>query len=234
MATTGTYQFGQTLLASELVQEAFSRLQLRGPAITDAHMVDARLSCNFLNAEWANKGVALWDVALYTHPIPLTPGTATYTLPIQIVMLLDVYIDTGTAPNVTSRYMYPLSRTEYAQVPNKQQVGFPSTFWFNRQIQPTITFWNVPDTNGPYLFRAYVQQQMQDTVLGGPLQADLPFRLVDAYAAGLAARLSEKWRPDRQEALEAKAKMAWDLAAAADTEDVNLHITPMLASYYRR
>lgn len=234
MTTTGTYTFGQYLLASEIVLEAFSRIQLRGAAITEQHMVDARLSCNFLNSEWSNKGVSLWDVTLYTVPLPLIQGVATYTLPLQTIMILDAYIDTGTSPNITSRYLYPLSRTEYAQIPIKEQQGSPNTFWFDRQIQPTITLWNVPDQNGPYTLRMYIQQQMQDTELGGPVQADLPFRLIDAYAAGLAARLAEKWRPDQLDRLDKKAAQAWDLAGSGDTENVNMHITPLLSSYYRR
>jgi hypothetical protein len=234
VSTTGTYNFGQTLTASQIVLEAFARLQLRGPAITQQHMEDARLSCNFLNSEWSNRGVALWDVALYTVPVPLVQGVPTITLPPETVMLLDVYIDTGTAPNVTSRYMYPLSRTEYAQVPNKQQQGFPSTYWFDRLITPTITLWQVPDGNGPYTLKMYVQNQMQDTALTGTKQADLPFRMLDAYASGLAARLAEKWAPDKYEALEARYEKAWTLGAGEDTENVALHISPMLASYYKR
>ena len=62
--------------------------------------------------------------------------------------------------------LYPLSRNDWAAIPNKSQQGRPTSFWFDRSLSPTtgqsLNIWLVPDGNGPYQLNYYHYDRMQD------------------------------------------------------------------------
>ncbi len=88
-STSGTYSWG--LDGSQVLLEAFSRIELRPPAITGPHMVEARRSLNLALQSMANSGMPLlWAVDLIT--INLVAGVAVYSLPLNTADLLDVYV----------------------------------------------------------------------------------------------------------------------------------------------
>jgi hypothetical protein len=125
-------------------------------------MTAARMASNLLLANWANRGVNLWAVDLIT--VPLVQGQATYSVDSNTVVMLDAYIETVTDGVATDRIILPVSRTEYASYPNKQQQGFPTVFWFDRLISPEVTLWPVPDGTQTYL-KYYRVRQIQDSNL---------------------------------------------------------------------
>ena len=135
------------------------------------------------------------------------------------------------------RVIYPVSRTEYASYPNKAQQGYPSIFWFDRLINPTLTLWLVPDGNGPYSCYIYSMQQTYDVVTQGGATLDLPWRFLEAFCAALAAKLAWKYPPPMTSGitvtmLEQRAQQAWDWASQQDVEETNLFIVPGLQSYF--
>lgn len=71
----------------------------------------------------------------------------------------------------------------------------------------------------------------------GGVTLDVPYRFLEAFAAGLAAKLAEKYPPpppNTIERLEMKAEKAWMKAAKQDSElGVELYVIPGLNSYYR-
>lgn len=230
MTTSGTYAFNPS--TSNLVLQAFARCGVRRTAVVQEHLTDAQVEANLLLSEFANKGPNLWNVSLQTEV--LVPGTATYNVPPQTVMILDAYISTTSNGVVTDRIITPVSRTEYASYPNKEQEGYPTVFWFNRQISPTVTVWQVPDTSQVYTLKYYVYTQMQDASMAGGLNMDMPYRFLDAFVSGLAARLSVIYAPDRLQMLRAEADRTWAIAAEQDIENVPVYITPGLSGYFRR
>ncbi|MDE2106473.1 MAG: hypothetical protein KGL39_55175, partial [Patescibacteria group bacterium] len=130
-------------------------------------------------------------------------------------------------------YLWPLSRTEYAQLPNKLSPGRPTQYWFDRTIQPSLTTWPVADTGSWYAFIAYRMRQIQDANPIGGQVLDIPNRALQAFTAELTAALAEKYKPEQWVAKAAAAKMAWDAFANADTEYVSAYLTPSVAdSYY--
>ena len=123
-------------------------------------MINARLAANLLLVEWSIEVPNLWTVDLQTTN--LIAGQATYDVDPTTVAILDAYID---IPNGNGTYtgliIYPISRTEYASLPEKAQQGRPTVFWFDRLISPTITLWNVPDPSQTYVLRYYRVRQIQ-------------------------------------------------------------------------
>lgn len=227
MTSSGTYNFspsvGQILLA------AYARLQIRRASLLQEHMTDGFNETNFLFSQWSNLQPSLFTVDLVT--VPLVQGTATYNVDTSTVMILDAYIEYGNP--TTDRLIFPISRTEYASYPNKQQQGFPTVFWFDRLISPTITLWLVPDQNGPYTLKYYRCTQNQDANLPSGETPAIPYRFIDAMVAGLAHRLSRIWKPEMEQMRKADADEAWRIAAGNDVENVSLFLSPGLSSYYR-
>ena len=231
MSSSGTYNF--SLTTGESVITAFRRVQVFAPSFRQDHMVAAREEMNLLFVEWSNKQVNLFKVTLTS--VPLVSGTAVYSVPANVIMVLDAYITRNAGTTQASDiYITPLSRTEYASISNKQVPGMPTQFWLDRLISPTITMFSVPDANGPYVLNYYSCIQMQDLNLAGGETPDIPYRWLDAFVAGLAHRLSRGYAPKLEALREKDAKEAWSVAATQDTENVGLSIAPSIRRYFLR
>lgn len=234
MTTSGTYDFNPSL--GEIVLNAFARCGIRRTALLQEHMVDARNEANFMLSEWSNKGVNLWKVDKVSTP--LVVGTSTYPAGTnandarRTVMVLDAYIRTSSGSSQYDRVIMPISRTEYSATPNKNLEAPPTVFWFDRLISPTITLWPVPNQTGLTL-EYYRVSQVQDANFSNGQTMDIPYRWLDAAAAGLAARLAVIYSPDRVTFLDPRAAVAYQTAAGQDVENVPLYIMPGLSSYYR-
>ena len=142
MTVSGTYNYNPSL--GELTLYAFNLCGIRNTALLQEHMESARMAANLLLGRWSSEGVNLWMVNLQT--IPLVKGQSTYSVPGNNIVMLDTYIETddGIGPPI-DRLILPISRTEYASYPNKEQQGFPTTYWQDRLINSTVTIWPVPD-----------------------------------------------------------------------------------------
>lgn len=215
--------------AGSLLLTAFQRCGIKPSELTATHMTEGEKACNFVLSEISNLAPNLWEVALQS--VPLMHGVSTYTVPAETVMILDMYISYGT-PTI-DRYIRQLSRTEYASIPNKALQAFPNQFWFDRLVSPTITFWPVPDGNGPYVARYYSCRQTQDAVLANGLTVEVPYRFLDAYVSGVAWKLAELYQPSLEDKLFARYDRAWKIASGSDTENVSLMIVPGLGGYYQ-
>lgn len=231
MTSSSTYAFSPS--NGELVLAAYERIQIRAPSIRQEHMQSARRELNFLFGEYSNRQVNLWEV-LRTQTT-LTQGTATYTLTTQTIIVLDasIVLSFGTQQE-SRRFITPISRTEYLSYANQQVQGPPTVYWMDRTISPTITFWPVPDGNGPYTFDYFSVTQQQDANLAGGETPDAPYRWFDTIVAGLAHRLARIYAPQMEAIRKMDAKESWDIAAAQDTEPVPLVLAPAILSYYRR
>lgn len=141
----------------------------------------------------------------------------------------------GQAPNAQpfDRIMTPISRNDYAALPNKLIQQPPTQFWFNRQaFQPQVSVYPVPDQNGPYSMLAYNVTQLENAGLTGADKPDIPYRFLEALCADTAAHFSMKWAPDRAEELVAYAGMVWVEAASEDRERVSAFMQPDMSGYF--
>jgi hypothetical protein len=146
--------------------------------------------------------------------------------------MLDAYVTTGTGTSAINRLILPISRTEYASYPNKQQQGFPTTYWFDRLLSPTVTLWPVPDGN-EVSFSYYRVRQVQDSNLTSGQTVEIPYYFLEAFAYGLAQRLAMIWSPDKMQFLKPLADEAYDLAVRQNVETAQQYISPTISSYFR-
>jgi hypothetical protein len=232
MTTSGTYTFNPSL--GEITLYAYNLCGLRNTSLLQEHMEAARMSANMLCSNWSNRGVNLWAVDLVT--VPLVEGQATYNVDLNTVMILDAYmqIDNGGGQPI-DRIIMPVSRTEYASYPNKEQQGFTTTFWFDRLISPnpTVTLWPVPDGTSAQSLKYYRVRQIQDANLQNGAQVEIPYLWMDAFAYGLAARLAVIWAPDKLQMLKPLADEAYTIAAEQNIEQAQQYISPQIAGYFR-
>ncbi len=230
MTSSGTYSYNPSI--GEVVIYAFNVCQIRSTSLAQEHLHSARQAMNMMLSRWSNLGPDLWKVD--TETITLIEGQSTYSVPSDTVMILDMYARTPSGTANTDRIMMPISRTEYASYPNKLQQGFPTVFWFDRLISPTVTVWPLPDGSGnPATITYYRVTQVQDANLPGGETIDVPYRWLDAFANGLAYYLSRIWQPQLAGQLKQDADEAYSIAAAQDTENVSVYISPMIGGYFR-
>ncbi len=230
MTTSGTYAYNPSL--GEMTLYAFNLCGVRSTSILQEHMTSARTATNLMLSQWANRGVNLWKVDLVT--VPFVTGQSTYDVEAKTVMILDAYVTTTSSGQNIDRIILPVSRSEYASYPNKQQEGFPTIYWFDRLINPTITIWPVPNTStGPSSLSYYRVTQVEDSYVENGQTVDIPYRWLDAFANGLAYRLARIWSPQLVAQLKPEADESYAIAAQQDTEDVNLFISPIVSGYWR-
>jgi hypothetical protein len=221
MTTSGTYTFGNTEQI-DIITEAYERVG-RNPATLSSNDIDsARRSINYMFSDWANNGPNLWAVDLQS--ITLLPGVLYYDLEPRTVSILQVYTRTMSGAQATDLMMSPISRAEYDAIPNKAQLGQrPFQYYFDRTITPRLYIWQAPQDVGITLF--YHRMKIQEDAGEFTDSMDAPNRWMEAIAAGLAAKLSVKFAPDRLEFLQGLADGAYTRAAAEDREKVPLRIT---------
>ena len=239
MATSDTYSFNPGL--GELTIYAYNLIGVRGTALLQEHMEAARMASNMLCSRWSNMGVNLWAVDLVTTP--LVTDQATYSVDANTVMILDAYVQNDDSGANIDRIIMPVSRTEYASYPNKEQQGFPTVYWFDRLISssrstgsagPSITLWPVPNTdNGPQSLKYYRVRQIQDSALSNGQTVEIPYLWLEAFAYGLAMRLAQIWNPAAVAMIKPMADEAYQIAASQNIETAQQYISPMISGYFR-
>lgn len=230
MTTSGTYSFNPSL--GEIVLYSYNIAGLRNTSLTQEHMESAKMATNMMLASWANQGVNLWKVELITTT--LVQGQTTYSVDQNIVMVLDAYVETiNSSSQPIDRIILPVSRTEYASYPNKQQQGYTTVYWFDRLISPTITLWPVPDGTSAQYLKYYAVTQVQDSNFTSGQTVDIPYRWLEAFSDGLAYRLAKIWKPEIAVALKAVADDSYRIASQQDVEQAQQYISPQIVGYYR-
>jgi len=220
MATSGSRDFN--LDVGEVIEEAYERCGLEVRTGYDART--ARRSLNLMFADWANRGLNLWTVKQGT--ITLTQGQAQETLLDDVVDLLDVVVRRDGTDFEVER----ISRGEYATLPNKTTQGRTSQYWLNRQIDPVINLWAVPENSTDQLIYYYVRRiEDADSLVD---TTDMPFRFFPCMVAGLAYYMAMKRAPERVQMLKSVYEEEFQRAADEDQGRTPLKLQPSL-SYLR-
>ena len=216
MTTSGSRDFN--IDVGEIIEEAYERCGLEVRTGYDART--ARRSLNLMFADWANRGINMWTVAQGT--ITLTQGQATQTLTADVVDVLEVVLRRSNTDFEVER----ISRGEYATLPNKTTQGRPSQFWFNRQIDPVINLWAVPENSTDQLIYYYVQRIEDADALVNT--TDMPFRFYPCMVAGLAYYIAMKRAPERIQLLKSVYEEEFQRASDEDEDRVPLKLQPSI------
>lgn len=228
MATSNSFAFNPSL--GETVIYAYNRCGIRGTALLQEHMEAARMAANMVLADFSNRGVNLWQVVLESQP--LTQGVSTYDVDPAVVVILDGYISIPNGTTTIDRYILPVSRTEYASYPNKEQTGFPATYWNDRLLQPTVTLWPVPP-NSTWVFNYYVLKQAQDAAFTSGQNVAIPALWLKAFSDALSVELAVIWAPDRLSFLSPMADKSYTMASETNEEIATTYISPVVSGYWR-
>jgi len=230
MTTSGTYSFDPALV--EVTDEAFERIGIDPKDLNSRHFRAARRSLEFMLASWANVGILLWAVDQVT--VTLTQGTASYATPVGTTAILEMILRRVSGSVYFDTVIFPMQRDEYLAIPSKTQQGLPSRYYFDRTMTlasvpvvagatgPTIILWSSPDRSTDQMIY-YRLRRLQDAGVGTNT-LDVPYRWQEALAAGLTARMAEKFMPVsadssiKQSSLNKRAKEALDLAMQEDRQ----------------
>jgi hypothetical protein len=138
----------------------------------------------------------------------------------------------GKTAQSIDRLILPVSRTEYASYPNKDQEGFPTTYWQDRLISGNVTLWPVPD--GTQTALSYYQVcQIDDANFASGQTVNVPAYFLEAFAYGLAQRLAMMWAPEKVAMIKPLADEAYSIAAQQNVETAQQYISPMISGYFR-
>jgi hypothetical protein len=221
MATSGTTSFNLDI--DDVIEESFERCGIRNTKGYD--LKSSRRSLNLLFSEWGNRGIHLWKVELKNQL--LTAGTITYNTPSDCSDVLEAYV--STSESITSSTqdvsLTKIDRSAYAALPNKGQTGQPSQYYIDRQTTPTISLYLAPDANTYTYLKYYYIQRIQDAG-SYTNQADLPYRFLPCMVSGLSFYLSQKYAPDRIQALKLLYEDELERALQEDGQRTSLYISP--------
>lgn len=131
------------------------------------------------------------------------------------------------------RLLYPMSRNDYAAIPNKFQQGTVNSFWFDRTSPiPIMNMYLAPSNTGPQVMMIYRSKQIATASLQNGATPDIPYRALEACVSDLAARLAQKFAPAKWPMMAAEAKAQWKEFADEDTERVSLYISGDVSGYW--
>ena len=217
MTTSGSTDF--ELDVSDYIEEAFERCGLE--VRTGYDLKTARRSLNLMLAEWANRGLNQWTIEQTT--VTLTRGTGSYNLGTSTIDVLSAVLRRST----TDLSLERISRSDFINIPTKTTQARPSQFFVDRQINPVLKIWPVPENStDTILIDKLVRMDDGDAYTN---TMDVPFRFYPCLAAGLAYYIAVKRAPDRVQMLKSIYEEEFNRAAAEDIDRAAFNIQPSMA-----
>ncbi len=165
------------------------------------------------------------------YMVQSVPNANSFTLNVTFNATSNSQVTVNGGSAAIDLLMYPLSRNDYAAIPQKGQQGRPTSIWFQREINPQITIWPAADAVAPYQFQGYLLRQIQDANPVGGQTMDLPYRAFYAFVSALAVDLAMKVSPDRLSFLVPAATAAWEAFSEDDREKVPVYMVPDFSGY---
>ena len=220
MAVSGSTDF--ELDVSDYIEEAYERCGLE--VRTGYDLKTAKRSLNLMLADWANRGLNQWTIEQTT--VSLTEGTAEYTLGASTIDVLDAVIRRSGTDFALER----ISRGDYINIPTKTTKARPSQFFIDRQINPVLKLWPVPENStDTVIIDKLVRMDDADTFTN---TMDLPFRFYPCLAAGLAYYIALKRAPQRLQILKAVYEEEFERAMTEDRDRASFNVVPQY-EYFR-
>lgn len=181
-----------------------------------------------LNVDWTHPyayqtGVTRWvdvvtPVAAMTYRVREIGGA---TLNIQEIYFGNTTIDLKITP---------VSRDTYLSYSQKFVQGRPSTYYFDKSLEPNINIWPTPTADYRVLQYSFVRTMYDAGEFFNT--TSVPARMYPALAAGLTWMLAVKYKPEMADSFKAQYDETFTLATANDSENVDMTIGYDLNSYY--
>ena len=207
---------------SDYIEEAFERCGIE--VRTGYDLKTAKRSINLMLADWANRGLNQWTIE--TVELTLVSGQQDYSLGADTIDVLSPVVirqNDGTS-NQSDIEIERVSRGEWLNIPNKEQLGRPIEYFVDRSLTPIVKVWPKPDGSGYKLvYDRLVRMDDADTYTN---TMEIPFRFYPCFVAGLAYYIAMKRAPDRVQLLKAVYEEEFDRAATEDRDRASLIITP--------
>ncbi len=235
--TSGTVIFDKNFSIDEIIEEAYERIGSQG--VSGYQLKTARRSLNILFQEWGNRGLHYWqiannditlvaDQAVYTMFRSTGDGTSDATAVYGVDDVLEaVYRNSSNVDTPLTK----INRSTYQALSNKTSTGTPTQYYVQRFIDKvTITLYLTPGSSeaGNKLNYYYVKR-IQD--VGDYTNAtDVPYRFVPCMCSGLAFYLSQKYAPERVQAMKLYYEDELQRALEEDGSSSSAYITPKV--YY--
>jgi hypothetical protein len=220
MATSGSRNF--ELDVADYVEEAFERCGLE--VRTGYDLKSAKRSLNLMLAEWANRGLNQWTITQRSQA--LVSGTGNYTLTNDVIDILSVVVRRGGTDYTLER----ISRADYLNIPTKATEGRVTQFFLDRQIDPELKLWPVPDNSTDVVY--YDALTRMDDADKATNTMEVPFRFYPCLAAGLAYYISIKRAPNRVQLLKAVYEEEFERAMSEDRDRASFNVVPQY-EYFR-
>jgi len=237
MATSGTTVFESGFSISDIVEEAYERIGIKG--VSGHQLKTARRSLNIMFQEWGNRGLHFWEVK--NNSITLVDGQAEYTMyrstadgtsDATAVYGVDDILEASyrNSSNVDFS-LTKINRSNYQGLSSKTQEGTPTQYFVQRFIdRVTITLYLTPgSTEAGNFLNYYYVSRIQDAG-NYSNEADVPYRFVPCMVAGLAYYLAVKDAPDRIQMLKMLYEDELKRALEEDGSSSSTFITPK--TYY--
>lgn len=218
MATSGTYLWSPEL--ADMVDEAFERCRIDPATLDIRHILSARRSIRFMLAHWSTRSLSEFRVEQLQ--VPMVQGQATYTLDLQYLDILQAALrrDSVDTPVIN------VSRTEFLDIPSKDTEGRVDRYFVDKARDALVlTLWPLPENSTDILLLDVVRRfEDHNWASQNP---DIPYHMREAFVAGLAARMAEKYGPPELEnGMFMKAEAMLKLAEEATRERGDIRIVP--------
>ena len=222
MSVTGTYLLDPIL--ADYTDEAVERAGLDLQEITAQHLISIRRSVGFVLSRWSNKGGRQWTFEQFVHPTTVDENV--FDLPVGTIQVQTAVL----RRQGTDTEMYPISRSDYLIIHDKALRGRPDRYFVDRRrdtpsgANPPQAFYWLAAENDTDEIIMNVWKQIQDP---GNAQntIDIPFRFQEAFVAAIAAKVAQKYNPERFVDLMTESEL---LFKEADDEDADT--APMVLS----
>jgi hypothetical protein len=227
MTSTNTYTFDPT--SADLVINAFAKCELTPTQLTAEHIRQAAFEANLLNIDMSNRNPNGFAIETITQALTTD---ATYALTGRIVSMAMVYVTNSSDSN--SRVIGAISASNYASITDKTTTAAgPTSYYFSNTKTPSITVWPLVASTDTvtYTLNMLVFRQNQDFAADTAYTTDLPYRYIDAFAMGLAARLADIYKPIKADRFYTLYETKFRRLSMQDQENVSLSFTPDMSGY---
>lgn len=146
MALSGSRDYIQT--RDNLITVALERSRTITPGATPsaARVTSAANELNLILSKWQSEGVLVH--AKVEEVLPLTADTKSYTLDADILEIEDVFYRS----NDSDTTMFPMTRSDYSALPDKEETGIPVNFYQDRQLAGVeLYLWPLVDFSTGYV-----------------------------------------------------------------------------------